>query len=324
MKNLSKSTLIILITIFASSVFYLASGMNNSAKISENPDVIFLTKNHDQESILEKLEKDGYIKNKFTYYTIVALSKIFGEIETGGYVLSHNLGAASLYNSLKNPEYKYVSVIEGMRKEEIAERIGKVLKWDEEKISEFKNEYPLCEFAGREGYLAAGDYLISDDASIQSIQSEMEKRFAEKIEKAGIENTDDVFNTEQIITIASLIQREAAGARDMRLISGIIWNRLLVDMPLQIDATLQYAKGDDELWWPTVKPADKSIESPFNTYQNPGLPPAPIASPGLAALKAAADPVETDCLFYLHDKSKNIHCSPTYKGHLQNIERYLK
>jgi len=152
----------------------------------------------------------------------------------------------------------------------------------------------------------------------------MEDKFQENLLKLNIKNNDSVLNFEQVVTIASLIQREAAGKRDMRLISGIIWNRLLLNMPLQIDATLQYVNGDDGKWWPRVKPEDKKIDSPYNTYKNEGLPPGPIASPGIEALEAAMNPAKTDCVFYLHDKAKNIHCSDNYEGHLANINRYLK
>jgi len=108
----------------------------------------------------------------------------------------------------------------------------------------------------------------------------------------------------------------------MKLISGIIWNRVFLGMKLQIDATLQYAKGEEELWWPQVDPRDKQIESPFNTYKYI-MPPSPIASPGLSAIEAAYNPQKTSCLFYLHDKYRRIHCSRTYEEHKQKIKKYL-
>jgi UPF0755 protein len=109
----------------------------------------------------------------------------------------------------------------------------------------------------------------------------------------------------------------------MKLISGIIWNRIFKGMKLQMDATLQYAKGSEETgWWPQVNPQDKNIDSPYNTYMYTELPPSPIASPGLAAIEAAYNPQKTNCLFYLHDKKGVIHCSATYEGHKKNIAKY--
>jgi len=132
-------------------------------------------------------------------------------------------------------------------------------------------------------------------------------------------------NEDTVIKIASIIQREAASKSDMALISGIIWNRIFSGMKLQIDATLQYAKGNEEDgWWGQVSSADKKIKSPYNTYLNIGLPPSAIANPGLSAITAAYNPQKTDCLFYLHDKNKKIHCSKTYEEHKANIAKYYK
>ena len=123
--------------------------------------------------------------------------------------------------------------------------------------------------------------------------------------------------------IASLIQREAAGKEDMALISGIIWNRIWSGMKLQIDATLQYAKGsEEEGWWQLVYPEDKKIKSEYNTYLNKGLPPSAIANPGRDAIYAAYHPKKTECLFYLHDKKRKIHCSKTYEEHKELIKKY--
>jgi UPF0755 protein len=286
--------------------------------------IVFVEKNADSQTILEKLKEQGLIKNKITYYVVKALSDFVEEIEPGGYVLPRNLNALALHSVLTEPEYKYVAVIEGMRKEEIGERFGETLGWSEEKIDSFKTKYPACPYVGREGYLAPGDYLVKSDATIQSIKNELEDRFNEKISNLTEKEKEKIFNLDQVVTIASLIQREAGGKNDMRLISGVIWNRLFEGMPLQIDATLQYVKGEDGLWWPRVKSEDKFIDSPYNTYQQSGLPPAPISNPGKAALEAAMDPAKTDCLFYLHDEWGRIHCSTDYDGHLDNIKRYLK
>lgn len=98
-------------------------------------------------------------------------------------------------------------------------------------------------------------------------------------------------------------------------------------MSLDVDATLQYAKGYNRLeksWWTPPTSADKQIKSAFNTYMNPGLPPQPIANPGLDAIKAALRPTESDNIFYLHDPQGNIHYAVTLTEHNRNIERYLR
>ena len=125
------------------------------------------------------------------------------------------------------------------------------------------------------------------------------------------------------VKIASIIEREARGKDDMRLVSGVIWNRLFKEMSLDMDATLQYAKGNaDTGWWPKVVPKDKFIDSPYNTYANEGLPPTPISNPRLSTIEAALNPKKTDYLFYIHDKYGIFRGARTYKEHKQNIARY--
>jgi len=304
---------------FVTLLFFYVVSIKEGANLSS--EVVYFKKGESSQEFIKDLYNRGYIKNKLSYFTVLALLKLKKEIDYGGFSLRKNLTAVALHGSLMTPEYKYVSVVEGMRKGEIADRVGTTLGWEEKKTKEFQMEYPICAFAGKEGYFAAGDYLIKKNAKIQSVQDTMQGEFKENLEELGILHDE---NLGQIITVASLIQREASGKSDMRLISGIIWNRLEIGMPLQIDATLQYIKGDEKIWWPRVIPEDKVLESPFNTYQNTGLPPQPISSPGIMSIKAAINPVNTDCFFYLHDSSGNIHCSTNYKGHLNNIKRYLK
>jgi UPF0755 protein len=109
----------------------------------------------------------------------------------------------------------------------------------------------------------------------------------------------------------------------MRYISGIIWNRLFVGMPLQLDASLQYARGSkisEKLWWPKVVPNDKYIDSPYNTYENEGLPPAPISNPSVEAVVAALNPRETDCMFYFHDSKGVFYCTENYEDHVAKLK----
>ena len=96
-------------------------------------------------------------------------------------------------------------------------------------------------------------------------------------------------------------------------------------MALQIDATMQYTlgKNSEGKWWGSIVLDEKQNDSPYNSYLHKGLPPTPICSPNIDYIEAALNPEETDCLFYLHDHFKQIHCAVTYEEHLQNIKKYL-
>lgn len=238
---------------------------------------------------------------------------------------SHNISMASVYTAF-NPNKKYLAVEEGMRKEEIANLCQEKLGWDNVEEQTFAGTLACSVKNNDEGYLLPGAYIVDKNSSPKDIKLEMKQRFDDKLKQKVEELGADParIDVDTVITIASIIQREAGGLRDMNLISGIIWNRLAVGMPLQVDATLQYVKGKDGRWWPYVLPKDKYLNSAYNTYQNVGLPPTPISNPGEGAIAAALSPEKTDCLFYLHDKYGRIHCSKDYTEHKRNINKYLR
>lgn len=229
----------------------------------------------------------------------------------------------SFYENLANPSIRIVKLREGMRKEEMANLIGEKLGWDKLERSTFINAHLALNTTNLEGRYFPKTYMIMKDEDPIRVTSTMINEFTRQTEKVKKTGAKRITNPDTALSIASIIQRESGGKSDMKLISGIIWNRLFKGMKLQMDATLQYAKGnEDDGWWGAVRPEDKNIKSPYNTYANSGLPPSPIANPGLAAIEAAYNPQKTECLFYLHDRRGRIHCSKTYEGHKKNIEIY--
>ncbi len=289
---------------------------------SQPKEVVFVPYTGDTDSFIAKLEKEGLISNGFSKIVLYSMLKLRGGVEPGGYEFSRGMGAVSTALSLDEPKYKYILIFDGFRKGQIAQVMGEKLNWDEEKTEEFSDVPPLCPATGQEGYLASGTYLIHIEEDIDVVEQTMQQTFRDVLTELGVSEND--ISIPQVITIASLIQREAGGKSDMRLISGIIDKRLKIGMPLQIDATLQYIRGSEKNWWPVPRSEDKRLDSPFNTYQNTGLPPAPIATPSKDAIYAALNPMDTDCLFYLHDNRRNIHCATNYEQHKRNIRSYLK
>jgi UPF0755 protein len=289
---------------------------------SQPEQVIFVPYTGDTDSFIKTLEERGIISNQFSKLFIQAIIALRGTIEPGGYEFSSMMGAVSTVLTLNEPQYRYVSIYDGFRKGEIADRLGQQLDWDKEKVQAFAEVPALCPLEGQEGYLASGRYLIHVKENEEIVEQTMMRTFQEVLRELNIK--EENVSIPQIIVIASLIQREAAGTEDMRLISGIIQNRLTINMPLQIDATLQYVKGTSKNWWPVPKSEDKHLDSPFNTYKNKGLPPLPIATPSKDAIYAALNPLETDCLYYIHDSRRVIHCAKDYDQHKRNIRNYLR
>lgn len=262
---------------------------------------------------------------KWKYLIILALIAIGG---LSGLVFYYGFGwsdlaSLSFYENLANPSVRIIKVPEGLRKEEVADVVGKKLGWNDLEKKEFENAHLAMGTDSMEGYYFPKSYMVEKDENPIDMSQTMLSEYKKGIKTILKPKSAKIVNEDTALKIASIIQREAGGKSDMKLISGIIWNRLFSGMKLQMDATLQYAKGNaEDGWWPAVDPADKKIESPYNTYMYSSLPPTPIANPGLSAIDAAYNPQKTTCLYYLHDKKGAIHCSATYSGHLSNIKKY--
>jgi len=320
MKKLSAFVLLLL-TIFIG--IYFAYSLK--APGSENKKEIIIINSDSPDAAALELEDKGFIKS-FNAFNLAYKFKGSNKIEPGGYYLSKNMNSLKVIEELnKGPALKSITFPEGLRKEQIGERLQKLLNWDNEEIAEWNNVYSENNTDYKEGVYFPDTYLIPIDETPTQVANRMIANFNEKFEPYFDKFTEKNIKWTTALKIASLIEREAGGPSDMKLISGVIWNRLNRGEKLDIDATIQYAKGKTNgQWWSLVTGNDiQNIDSPYNTYKYRGLPPTPIANPGLTSIEAVLNPQETDCIFYLHANSRQIHCSITYEEHLENIDKYL-
>lgn len=282
----------------------------------------FIVPLNNNQSVATSLKQAGFIKS----ISVFNLVNIFGiKTEPGAYKISKSMTVWQIAGVLsKDPYMKWVVIPEGLRKEEIAELLSKTLGWTEEEKNKWINTYTAMDYDYTEGVYFPDTYLIPADESPLDVAKRLRTKFEEKFAPFAAEAVKEDIKWTTLLKLASIVQREAIGKEDMPLVAGILWNRLLKNMRLEVDATLQYSRGDTgDGWWAPITPAEKQIDSPYNTYKNTGLPPHPISNPGLEAIEAALNPASTTCLYYLHDKSGQIHCSNTYEEHKQNIEEYL-
>lgn len=239
--------------------------------------------------------------------------------------LISQLSRLNWYQTLATPHSRIIIISAGERNEQVADNISKILNWSEVDKEIFLQRIQSSVPAFTEGTLLPGRYVIPANSGPEYVTTIINDRFQRAVLNRYPEELETTLPLIDTLTIASLLQREAYDFSDMRIISGIIWNRLFIDMPLQIDATLQYARStteDDQPWWPVPRPVDKFIDSEHNTYQNKGLPPSPIANPSVASIIAALNPEPTDCLFYFHDAYGGFHCSQTYERHVELLRYY--
>ena len=125
---------------------------------------------------------------------------------------------------------------------------------------------------------------------------------------------------EEVIVLASILEREARSEESMRMVAGILLKRMEIDMPLQVDAPFEYFISKSSAF---LTYSDLALESPYNTYLNTGLPPTPIANPGLKSIRAVLNPIESDYLFYLTAPGGEFHYSRTYEEHKYKKDLYL-
>ncbi len=287
--------------------------------------------NNDTNQVAQQLKVQGFIRSelgfKIAFFGLTGTNSICLDcIQPGAYKISKAMDVWQIAKILKQEPYmKWVIIPEGLRKEQIAEILAGVLGWNDQQKSDWINKFTAMEYDHVEGVYFPDTYLIPTAETPLDVAQRFINKFNEKFASYADKFTAANIKWTTALKIASIIQRETANQADMPLIAGIIWNRLNIGMKLEIDATVQYARGNTgDGWWAPITVADKKIDSPYNTYLYKGLTPHPISNPGVDAIDAVLNSAETDCLYYLHDPNKQIHCAKTYEEHLANIEKYLK
>ncbi|MBI5469755.1 endolytic transglycosylase MltG [Candidatus Kaiserbacteria bacterium] len=187
-------------------------------------------------------------------------------------------------------------------------------------LQRFRAEAFLTQATPQEGYLFPDTYFFLPNATEDTVIQTLRQNFTDQMKQIEPQIASSTHSLSDIIIMASIIEREARNSADRRLISGVLWNRIRRDMPLQVDVTFLYTigKGTFDL---TIK--DLTSDSPYNTYVRKGLPPTAIGSPSLDSILAALNPTKTSYLYYLADKNGVTHFSKTYQEHLRKKKLYL-
>jgi hypothetical protein len=292
---------------------------SKNPSIAELPEPFPLSVNPLKKQIVENAQVDTYFEEHIDSRPIAERSQR-GWFSRAVAILAR----AGWYQNLASPVSRTLVIESGERSEQVAQNFADILKWDDVAKARFVEWIASSTPHISEGKFYPALYVVGRGATVDDVAPLVTKRFENEVLARYNEQIKEIVPLQDALTIASLLEREAYDFDDMRQISGVIWNRLFIDMPLQIDATLQYAKGSKptEPWWPKVIPTDKFIDSPFNTYQNKGLPPAPIANPSLNAIVAALNPKKTACYYYFHDKQGGFHCAPTYEEHVALLKQH--
>jgi UPF0755 protein len=288
---------------------------------SDSTPVTFsVSKGENIREIASHLAADRLIRSPIGFYLLVKFLRIERQIQAGDFRLQRTMNSSVIAKELTHGMMDtWITILEGWRVEEIATKLAKEL------------DIPEKEFlsVAQEGEMFPDTYRVPKDASAAAIVALLRENFQKKITpKMSEDIKKESVTLEDVIILASIVEREGKTGEDRPVIAGVLINRMQKGWPLEADATLQYALGyqsNEKTWWKKdLTDEDKLIDSPYNTYTNPGLPPGPIANPGIQAIMAVIYPKKTDYMFYLHDAKGNVHYAKTLEEHERNIETYLK
>lgn len=315
MRKLSSKTIpiIIILALFISFLITFTSVINKPLK-TDSDIVIKVNEGDSFYSIINSLSEEGKIKGvPFIKLYVKVLGKNI-DVKQGEYVLQKEVSVDKLIEALTTESSLNIvkfTVPEGYTIEDIAEKLENEGVCSKNDFLLAIKKYELPKFVkvdsrkryNLEGYLFPDTYLLNVGDTPKEIVTKMVSRFEEMLKKAKEETNTTVKDEdiETVVTIASMIEKEARVDSERPLISSVIVNRLNDGMMLQIDAAVIYALGEHV---ETVLDKHLEIDSPYNTYRNYGLPIGPISNPGLESIKAALKPEKTDYLFYVLQDDK--------------------
>jgi UPF0755 protein len=271
------------------------------------------------------LKRDGVIRSTLAFRILARFRGFRSGFEAGQYHLTTNMKISEVLDALqKGPfvETLRVTFPEGYRISQMARRAHEGLGISQSTFAKAatSGSYSLQPYLPQgaktvEGFLFPSTYDFAKDVTAGDVIRRMLEQFDTEAASLPWANARAHRVTDyQVVVIASLIEREARFQEDRPKIAAVIYNRLKKGMPLEIDASIQYIKGT----WDPITVQDRSIDSPYNTYLHTGLPPTPIASPGLASLEAALTPAKAGYLYYVVIDAAGHHCfTDTYDQFLQ-------
>ena len=259
-------------------------------------------------SVAEKLERAGVIENAFMFEVEARVDGQGTEIQTGEYTFAPDTDSDFILQKLTAGEAVptlEITVPEGLDLEETAREVA---GQSDVSIAAFEGAarrtdygYGFLEDSGiksTEGFLFPKQYEFEEDTTAPQMVTRMLEQYLLETQTLDISGAYERLGLTEydLVIVASLIEKEAASPEERPLVASVIYNRLRKDMPLQIDATVLYALDHPK---EELALADLKVDSPYNTYENTGLPPGPICSPSRQSLEAAINPTETDYLYYV-------------------------
>ncbi|MEI8339679.1 MAG: endolytic transglycosylase MltG [bacterium] len=267
-------------------------------------------------SIANELKKQNIVRSNFWFRVFAFIQG--NDLKSGDYYFFEKQSVWTVAKRVTTSDYQLitlkVTVPEGFTSSDIGKIVAnKFFKITEKDFLDWSKRY--------EGYLFPDTYFWPINSTASRIVTAMKLNFDKQV--VDIKKISDVkkLNWTDVINMASIVELETDNAADRRMVAGILWHRLKIGMPLQVNSTLKYIGVKDTYMLTTDK---TKIDSPYNTYMYKGLPPTPVCNPGLDTITATVNPTQSSYLYFLTDRKGITHYAKSYAEHLTNTNLYLK
>ena len=316
-------TMILLLGIVSGVFFWLIGATRQYVPETFTPgSFIEISRGSSVTRIAEKLEQDGIISSAFVFVWMARFKKVDDQIKSGVYYFDEPTTIFQLLNRFATGDYdlpmnKFI-IYEGEAVYEFAPRIEKKLPHiTEAEIRKLVAEQDL------EGYLYPDTYSIPITATAQELIDELRENFDRRTSELGDPISYKKYTEDQIITMASIIEKEAGAGtfEEKQKVAGVLWKRLEIGMPLQVDAVFSFIYKEH---LPRVLFSHLKVESKYNTYKYKGLTPGPIGNPSIEAIKATINPIIGKDLYYLTGTDGVFYFATTLAAHEKNRRLYIK
>ncbi|MGO9173781.1 MAG: endolytic transglycosylase MltG [Rhodomicrobium sp.] len=310
-------TFLLIVMICVAGLFYLIRRQFDLPGPLAYPTVFVVPRGEGVSAIARRLEQDGIINDRWTFFIASRYFKVYDKIKAGEYNIKVNASLRDVLDTLvEGKSILYgVAIPEGMTSYQIVER----LKAHPDLVGDIA-EIPA------EGSLLPDTYRFARGTSREELIRRMQgeqKKFIEGLWPARSRELQGA-KPEDVINIAAIVEKEASHADERPRVAAVYWNRLKKGMPLQADPTIIYgaSSGKGTLGRPILRSELDDDDNPYNTYKNKGLPPTPIANPGRAAIEAALNPAKTSELYFVADGTGGHAFAESYADHQRNVAKW--
>jgi UPF0755 protein len=323
-KSAKPLNLCLVVTILALLVFSVYIKMQFNAPANFTDTVAFeITPGMTVREIADEAKKQDLVQSGLILYSILTYSHDPTDIYAGTYIFTEPTSVFGVAKKLADKDIEKnlvrITIPEGMRLTNVASIAAQTLP-------DFDIDAYVLEADELEGYMFPETYFVPPSFTATDFIALQRKTYEENIAPLRANIEASTLTEYEVLTLASIIEREANDEESMKLVSGILQNRLAINMALQADASIEYIFDTplNELPEGQLATELRETQSPYNTYLNTGLPPTPIGNPGRMAIDAVLNPTPSDNFFYLTAPDGTFYYAETFAEHTRNIANYLR